>query len=193
MISRIFIACLFLGMYSTGSLLGCKWIVKDQDDINHQFHVYNNRALGFLDMMVSITNTTKDAEIEHTVAFPNQLYHQKSKATDEDKLAFIVQILEEVAALFEEDHSSASWEENTVENFLNIVNKQAEELRSCIGSHSYTTQKVQRRTEMYFKRLSNEILKKNGYSAEAWETIRNITEDHLRQCGFLVNSLGNAH
>lgn len=53
MISRIFIACLFLGMYSTGSLLGCKWIVKDQDDINHQFHVYNNRALGFLDMMVS--------------------------------------------------------------------------------------------------------------------------------------------
>uniref|UniRef100_A0A3P8R7I3 Interferon a3-like n=1 Tax=Astatotilapia calliptera TaxID=8154 RepID=A0A3P8R7I3_ASTCA len=169
LLPQIFIACLFLGMYSTGSLLGCKWIVKDQDDINHQFHVYNNRALGFLDMM--ITNTTKDAEIEHTVAFPNQLYHQKSKATDEDKLAFIVQILEEVAALFEEDHSSASWEENTVENFLNIVNKQAEELRSCVSSLSFVF----------------------GYSAEAWETIRNITKDHLSQCGFLVNSLGNAH
>ncbi|XP_026033952.1 interferon a3-like [Astatotilapia calliptera] len=191
MISRIFIACLFLGMYSTGSLLGCKWIVKDQDDINHQFHVYNNRALGFLDMM--ITNTTKDAEIEHTVAFPNQLYHQKSKATDEDKLAFIVQILEEVAALFEEDHSSASWEENTVENFLNIVNKQAEELRSCIGSHSYTTQKVQRRTEMYFKRLSNEILKKNGHSAETLEVIRNETKGHLVRADKLVSSLHSAN
>uniref|UniRef100_A0A3Q2WHI7 Uncharacterized protein n=1 Tax=Haplochromis burtoni TaxID=8153 RepID=A0A3Q2WHI7_HAPBU len=87
----------------------------------------------------------------------------------EDKLAFTVQILEEVAALFEEDHSSASWEENTVENFLNIVNKQAEELRSCVSSLSF------------------------GYSAEAWETIRNITKEHLRRCGSLVESLGNAH
>lgn len=31
--------------------------------------------------VMQITNTTKDAEIEHTVAFPNQLYHQKSNAT----------------------------------------------------------------------------------------------------------------
>ncbi|XP_039870329.1 interferon a3-like [Simochromis diagramma] len=143
--------------------------------------------------VMQITNTTKDAEIEHNVAFPNRLYRKTSKATAEDKLAFTVQILEELFALFEEDHSSAPWEENTVENFLNIVNKQAEELRSCIGSHRYTTQKVQRRREMYFKRLLNKILKKNGYSAEAWEKIRNITKDHLRQCGFLVNSLGNAH
>ncbi|XP_026033953.1 interferon a3-like [Astatotilapia calliptera] len=191
MISRIFFASLFLGMYSTGSSLSCKWIVKDPGDKMCQFSLHNKQALGLLDMM--ITNTTKDAEIEHNVAFPNRLYRKTSKATAEDKLAFTVQILEKLFALFEEDHSSASWEENTVENFLNIVNKQAEELRSCIGSHSYTTQKVQRRTEIHFKRLLNKILKKNGYSAEAWETIRNITKDHLSQCGFLVNSLGNAH
>ncbi|XP_005913932.1 interferon a3-like [Haplochromis burtoni] len=185
MISRIFIACLFLGMYSTGSLLGCKWIVNDRDEIKDQFHVYNKRALGFLDMM--ITNTTKDAEIEHTVAFPNELYHQKSNATDEDKLALIVQILKELFALFEEHRSSAPWEENTVENFLSIVDKMAEELNSCVGSHSNTTQLS------HFTSLSNETLKANGYSAEAWETIRNITKEHLRRCGSLVESLGNAH
>ncbi|XP_063338362.1 interferon a3-like [Pelmatolapia mariae] len=123
MISRIFIACLFLGMYSTGSLLSCKWIVK------HHFSLYNTKALGLLDMM--ITNTAKDAEIEHNVTFPNQLYHQKFNATDEDKLAFIVQILKELFDLFEKDRSSAPWEENTVENFLNIVNKMAEELQCC--------------------------------------------------------------
>uniref|UniRef100_A0A3Q3BRX1 Uncharacterized protein n=1 Tax=Haplochromis burtoni TaxID=8153 RepID=A0A3Q3BRX1_HAPBU len=126
-----------------------------------------------MDMMcvrvLCVMQITKDAEIEHTVAFPNRLYRKTSKATAEDKLAFTVQILEEVAALFEEDHSSASWEENTVENFLNIVNKQAEELRSCVSSLSF------------------------GYSAEAWETIRNITKEHLRRCGSLVESLGNAH
>ncbi|CAI5658276.1 unnamed protein product [Oreochromis niloticus] len=179
MISRIFIACLFLVMYSTGSLLSCKWIVK------HHFSLYNRKALSLLDVM--ITNTTKDAEIEHNVAFPNQLYHQTSKATDEDKLAFVVQILKEVFDLFEKNRSSAPWEENTVENFLNIVNKQAEELHSCIGSHSNMTQLT------HFKRLSNETLKDNGYSAEAWEKIRNITQAHLRQCAFLVTSLGTAH
>ncbi|XP_024659340.2 interferon a3-like [Maylandia zebra] len=184
MISRIFIACLFLGMYSTGSLLGCKWIVNDRDDIKHQFHVYNKRALGFLDMM--ITNTTKDAEIEHTVAFPNQLYHQKSKATDEDKLAFIVQILKELFALVEKDRSSAPWEKNTVENFLSIVDKMAEELNSCVGSHSNTTQLT------HFTSLSNEILKANGYSAEAWETIRKEAKAHLMRAEQLASSLHTA-
>ncbi|XP_042078782.1 interferon a3 [Haplochromis burtoni] len=186
MISRIFFACLFLGMYSTGSLLGCKWIVNDRGDIMGQFRVYNKRALGFLDMMI-----TKDAEIEHTVAFPNRLYRKTSKATAEDKLAFTVQILEEVAALFEEDHSSASWEENTVENFLNIVNKQAEELRSCIGSHSH--KKKTTKLHMYFKRLSHHILKEMGHSAEAWEVIRKETKAHLMRAEQLASSLHTAH
>lgn len=51
----------------------------------------------------------------------------------EDKLAFTVQVLEEVAALFEEDHSSAaSWEESTVEDFVNVVTQQADGLRPCV-------------------------------------------------------------
>ncbi|CAI5658285.1 unnamed protein product [Oreochromis niloticus] len=194
MISRIFIACLFLGMYSTGSSLSCKWIVKHPGNEMSQFSLYNEIALGRLHMM--ITNTTKDAEIEHNVAFPNRLYRQTSKATAEDKLAFTIQILKELSALFEKNRSSAPWEENTVENFLNIVNKQTEELHSCIGSHSNTTQKGQQlsfRREKYFKRLLNEILKENGYSAEAWEEIRNITQAHLRQCEFLVETLETAH
>uniref|UniRef100_A0AAZ1XH81 Uncharacterized protein n=2 Tax=Oreochromis aureus TaxID=47969 RepID=A0AAZ1XH81_OREAU len=92
----------------------------------------------FESQMMKITNTTKDAEIEHNVAFPNRLYRQTSKATAEDKLAFTIQILNDLFALFEKNRSSAPWEENTVENFLNIVHKQTEELRSCIGSHSNT-------------------------------------------------------
>lgn len=51
----------------------------------------------------------------------------------EDKLLFTVQVLEEAAALFEEDHSNASWEENTVDEFVNVVNQQADGLRSCVS------------------------------------------------------------
>lgn len=51
----------------------------------------------------------------------------------EDKLAFTVQILNETAALFEEDHSLASWEERTVEDFINVITQEAGGLRSCVS------------------------------------------------------------
>lgn len=46
---------------------------------------------------------------------------------------FIAQILEEVAHLFEKDHSSASWEEKTLEDFLGVIHQQAENLRTCVS------------------------------------------------------------
>ncbi|MED6253370.1 hypothetical protein ATANTOWER_027769, partial [Ataeniobius toweri] len=42
---------------------------------------------------------------------------------------------------------------------------------------------------LYFKRLSNEILKKMGHSAEAWELIRKEIKDHLIRADHLVSSL----
>uniref|UniRef100_A0A668U3W6 Interferon a3-like n=1 Tax=Oreochromis aureus TaxID=47969 RepID=A0A668U3W6_OREAU len=156
MMMRIFFACLFLGLFTAGSSLSCRWM-------DHKFRQHNEETLNLLDTMAN--NSTNITEVEVTVVFPNHLYRQ-----DEDKLAFTVQVLEEVAALFEEDHSSASWEDSTVRNLLNIVNKQAEELHSCVSSLS---------TKMYFKRLSDDVLKKKGHSAEAWEVIRKETKAHL--------------
>lgn len=51
----------------------------------------------------------------------------------EIKLAFAAQILNETAALFEGDYSGASWEENNVENFVNVLTQQADNLRSCVS------------------------------------------------------------
>uniref|UniRef100_A0A3P8R8P0 Uncharacterized protein n=1 Tax=Astatotilapia calliptera TaxID=8154 RepID=A0A3P8R8P0_ASTCA len=179
MMSRILFACLFLGLVTAGSSLSCKWM--DQKIQT----VYNS------------TNTTEDAEGEVTLAFPNHLYRQASKASAEDKLAFTVQILEEVAALFEEDHSAASWEDSTVRNLLNIVNKQAEELRSCVSSlsvsHKKKNSQLYFRTKMYFKRLSDDVLKKKDHSAEAWEVIRKETKAHLMRAEQLASSLHTAN
>uniref|UniRef100_A0A3P8RA99 Uncharacterized protein n=1 Tax=Astatotilapia calliptera TaxID=8154 RepID=A0A3P8RA99_ASTCA len=173
----ILFACLFLGLFTAGSSLSCKWM-------DHKFKQHNEETLNLLETMVSGNNSTNTTEVEDTVAFPNHLYHQASKASAEDKLAFTVQVLEEVAALFEEDHSSASWEDSTVRNLLNIVNKQAEELHTCVSSLS---------TKMYFKRLSDDILKKKGHSAEAWEVIRKETKAHLMRAEQLVSSLHTAN
>uniref|UniRef100_A0A3P9DLU3 Uncharacterized protein n=1 Tax=Maylandia zebra TaxID=106582 RepID=A0A3P9DLU3_9CICH len=102
----------------------CKWM-------DHKFRQHNEETLNLLDTMAN--NYTNTTEVEA-----------------EDKLAFTVQVLEEVAALFEEDNSSASWEDST-----------AEELHSClsslsIGSHSHK----KKNSQLYFKRLSDDVLKK---------------------------------
>ncbi|XP_030611367.1 interferon a3-like [Archocentrus centrarchus] len=180
MINKIFFASLFLGLFSAGSSLSCRWM-------DHKFKQHNEETLNLLDAMAD--SSTKTTEVKDAVAFPNHLYHQASNSSAEEKLALSAQILEEVAALFEEDHSSASWEESTVRNFLNIVNKQAEELRSCIGSHKKKNTKLR----MYFKRLSHHVLKQMGHSAEAWELIRKETKDHLMRAEQLTSSLCSAH
>uniref|UniRef100_A0A3P8R7A9 Interferon n=1 Tax=Astatotilapia calliptera TaxID=8154 RepID=A0A3P8R7A9_ASTCA len=194
MMNRILFACLFLTLSTESSSLSCRWM-------DHKFRQHNEETLNLLDTMVShlmtktfnvlqAKNASNTTEVEVTVAFPNHLYHQVSKSSAEDKLAFTVQILEEVAALFEEDHSSASWEDSTVRNLLNIVNKQAEELHSCIGSHSH--KKKTTKLHMYFKRLSHHILKEMGHSAEAWEVIRKETKAHLMRAEQLASSLHTA-
>nr|XP_054604922.1 interferon a3-like [Nothobranchius furzeri] len=105
-------------------------------------------------------NSTNSTEAVEIIGFPHHLYHQASKASAKDKVAFMVQILEGVLSLFEEDHSSSSWEETTEENFLSVINQQAEELHSCIGGQGHTKMNV--KLQKYFKRLSDEMLKKSS-------------------------------
>ncbi|KAI3365499.1 hypothetical protein L3Q82_010589 [Scortum barcoo] len=181
MLSRTLLVFLFLSVCSAGSSLSCRWL-------DHKFRQHSESSLNLLDMMVTnSTNTTEDAGVEMK-HFPDELYRQASKATAEDKLGFIVQVLEETVVLFEEDHSSASWEENTVENFLNVVTQQADGLRSCIWSHGH---KKNKKLHMYFKRLSRHVLHQMGHSAEAWELIRTQIQTHLMRADLLASSLLN--
>ncbi|KAK2820658.1 hypothetical protein Q5P01_023617 [Channa striata] len=180
MLNRIFFVCLFLALSSAAPSLSCRWM-------DHKFRQFSKNSLDLIDTMASnSTNTTADDEEDVTVTFPDDLYSQASKASDDQKLAFTVQVLKEVVVLFEEDHSSASWPESTVENFLNIMTRQADGLHSCIRSHSH---KKNKKLHMYFKRLSHHVLKNKGHSAEAWELIRKEITNHVMRTDQLVSSL----
>ena len=66
-----------------------------------------------------------------------------------ERLGFMVQILEQTAVLFQEVHNSTSWEEKTVEDFLNVVTQQADGLSSCVSlrnveEHSLTCSHIKR-------------------------------------------------
>ncbi|CAB1444634.1 unnamed protein product [Pleuronectes platessa] len=175
MLHRIFLLC--LGLSVAGSALSCRWM-------DHKFKQLSENSLDLLEMMAhNSTNSTEDVE----VSFPEDLYSQTSKAAAEDKLALTVQVLEEVVLLFEEDHSAASWDERRLEDFLNVMSRQAVGLRSCIVSESH--KRKNKKLRMYFKRLSRHVLHQLDYSAESWELIRKEIKGHLMRSDLLLSSL----
>ncbi|XP_053197873.1 interferon a3-like [Scomber japonicus] len=178
MMNRILFACLLLSLFSGGSSLSCRWL-------DHKFRQYNEKCLELLDAMVN--NSTKPSEDDELdVDFPHDLYNQTSKASTRHRLVFIVQVLKEVFKLLEKNHSLASWEEQSVENFLNLVIRQTHELRHCIGSHIHKWKNDD--LAKYFHTLSNHITKM-GHSAEVWELIREEIQLHLFRVHQLASSL----
>uniref|UniRef100_A0A3B3U893 Uncharacterized protein n=1 Tax=Poecilia latipinna TaxID=48699 RepID=A0A3B3U893_9TELE len=158
MLSRIFFACIFLSLFCACSPLSCRWM-------EHKFRQYR-------------------ASVRH-------LQNQKlififDYLHAEGKLAFTVQVLKEVSALFKEDDGSSPWQEVTMEHFLNVVNKQADELQLCVSTIHL---RPNRRLHVYFKRLSNSVFGQMGHSAEAWELIRREIKLHLIRADHLVSSL----
>ncbi|XP_071318454.1 interferon a3-like isoform X2 [Trachinotus anak] len=191
MLTRTFFVCLFVGLYSAGSSLSCRWM-------DHKFRQYSENSLALVETMVSNSTNSTEGEVQDTVAFPNDLYSQASKASAEDKVVFTVQALDEMAALFEEDYSSASFEEKTVKDFLSVVTQQADGLRSCVSIEKQSSdeknknkknEEKKKTLHTYFKILSSHVLKRMRHSAKSWELIRKEIKTHLMRADQLVSSL----
>ncbi|XP_041672194.1 interferon a3-like [Cheilinus undulatus] len=172
--------CVFVCVFGAGSPLSCRWM-------DHKFTQFSENYLNLVDTMAhNSTNSSQDAG----VAFPRELYSQVSKAAAEDKVSFTVQVLNEVETLFNKNHSLASWEEKTADDFIGVVNQQAEGLHSCIRSHSH--KKHKKKLHMSFKRLSH-VLDTMGHGAESWELIRKEVKAHLQRVDSLISSVLNAN
>uniref|UniRef100_A0A8C6SSJ1 Interferon a3 n=1 Tax=Neogobius melanostomus TaxID=47308 RepID=A0A8C6SSJ1_9GOBI len=172
---RILLVCALVG---AGSALSCRWMER-------KYQEYRDSSLAQLNAMANNTisiNSTED--YEDAVTFPNELYNQASKAVAEERLRFVVQLLEEIFALFDgEDQTFVSWQEMAVDDFLNVITQQADGLRSCISSQSH--KKKNKKLNLYFKRLTTHV-EQMGHSAEAWEWIRKEVKLHLLRSDMLV-------
>uniref|UniRef100_A0A8C6WIE8 Interferon phi 4 n=1 Tax=Neogobius melanostomus TaxID=47308 RepID=A0A8C6WIE8_9GOBI len=170
MMFRILLVCALVG---AGSALSCRWMER-------KYQEYRDSSLAQLNAMANNTisiNSTED--YEDAVTFPNELYNQASKAVAEERLRFVVQLLEEIFALFDgEDQTFVSWQEMAVDDFLNVITQQADGLlASCVSITSH--KKSHRKMSMYFKRLALHVLEEMEHSADAWELIREQVRLHI--------------
>ncbi|XP_072312596.1 interferon a3-like [Eucyclogobius newberryi] len=181
MMFRMLLVCALVG---TGSALSCRWM-------EHKYEEYRDNSLDLLNAMgnnsINAINSTEDADLEDALAFPNELYNLASKARTEETLRFMAQLLDEIVSVFEEDQTSASWQESAAEDFLNVITQQADGLRSCVASQS---QRKNKKLSLYFRRMSN-LLEQTGHDIETWEWIRKEVKMHLQRADLLLPAKTN--
>ncbi|XP_014059915.1 interferon a3 isoform X2 [Salmo salar] len=166
--------CLFLILCSMQSVCHCcEWI-------RHHFGHLSSEYLSQLDQMGG--DITKQ---NAPVLFPTSLYRHIDDAEFEDKVRFLNETIYQIIKLFDGNMKSVTWDKKNLDDFLNILERQFENLNSCVSP----AMKPESRLKRYFRKLNRKVLRKINYSAEAWELIRKETKRHLQRLDILAGQM----
>ncbi|XP_029583227.1 interferon a3-like isoform X2 [Salmo trutta] len=147
------------------------------DWIRHHYGHLSSEYLSLLDQMGG--DITKQ---NAPVFFPTSLYRHIDDAEVEDKVRFLKDTIYQIINLFDGNMKSVTWDKKNLDDFLNILERQLENLNSCVSP----AMKPERRLKRYFKKLNKNVLRKMNYSAQAWELIRKETKRHLQRLDILA-------
>ncbi|XP_071029419.1 interferon a3-like [Oncorhynchus clarkii lewisi] len=147
------------------------------DWIRHHYGHLSAECLSLLDQMGG--DITKQ---NAPVPFPTSLYRHIDDAEFEDKVIFLKETIYQITKLFDGNMKSVTWDKKNLDDFLNILERQLENLNSCVSP----AMKPERRLKRYFKKLNSKVLRKMNYSAQAWELIRKEMKRHLQRLDILA-------
>nr|XP_046161585.1 interferon a3-like [Oncorhynchus gorbuscha] len=167
--------CIFLIICGMQSVCHCC------DWIRHHYGLLSAEYLSLLDQMGGDIT-----EQEAPVFFPESLYRRIELAEIktriltfhyEDKDRFRNETIYQITKLFDGNMKAVTWDKKKLDDFLNILECQFENLKSCVSP----AKKPARRLKRYFKKLNRKVLRKMNYSAQAWELIGKETKHHLQR------------
>uniref|UniRef100_A0A8C7U9S2 Interferon a3-like n=1 Tax=Oncorhynchus mykiss TaxID=8022 RepID=A0A8C7U9S2_ONCMY len=95
-------------------------------------------------------------EQEAPVFFPESLYRRIDDAKFEDQVRFRNETIYQITKLFDGNMKAVTWDKKKLDNFLNILERQFENLKSCVSP----AKKPERRLKRYFKKLNRKVLRK---------------------------------
>uniref|UniRef100_A0AAZ3SK95 Uncharacterized protein n=1 Tax=Oncorhynchus tshawytscha TaxID=74940 RepID=A0AAZ3SK95_ONCTS len=145
------------------------------DWIRHHYGHLSAEYLSLLDQMV------RDITKQNAPVFsPTSLYRPIDDAEVEDKVRFRKEVIYKITKLFDGNMKSITWDKKNLDDFLKILEKQFENLNSCVSKG---------RLKRYFKKLNRTVLRKMNYSAQVWELIRKEMKRHLQRLDILVAQL----
>ncbi|XP_058626389.1 interferon phi 1 [Onychostoma macrolepis] len=123
------------------------------------------------------------------VHFPGSLYKLMDKAKVEDQVKFLVLTLDHIIELMEASQhmNSEKWNPKTVGYFLKNLHRQSSELKECVAQYQKPLKFYEIRINRHFRDLKK-ILKKEKYSAQAWEKIRKTVRSHLHRMDIITSN-----
>uniref|UniRef100_A0A8C8DE80 Uncharacterized protein n=1 Tax=Oncorhynchus tshawytscha TaxID=74940 RepID=A0A8C8DE80_ONCTS len=134
--------CIFLIICSMQSVCHCC------DCIRHRYGHLSAEYLSLLDQMGG--DITKQ---EAPVFFPESLYRRIELF--EGKVRFRNETIYQITKLFDGNIKAVIWDKKKLDNFLNILEGQFENLKSCVSP----AKKPERRLKRYFKKLNRKVLR----------------------------------
>ncbi|XP_078808185.1 interferon phi 1 isoform X2 [Oryzias latipes] len=177
-------------------VLCCDWL----RDYRH----LRNRTVVLLETMGGQTTTQDPA-----VAFPYNLYKQVSSRGVQVRLWFIRENLQHIHDLYDHiQRSYAGWNQLKMVEFMQSVERQIQELNSCLKEPNVATEsrKLGKKLSKYYCRLRRKSLQPSGTeaphqpgsdpgsgillqggSAVGWELLRQETLKHLNRIDRLSN------
>uniref|UniRef100_A0A8C7ULC8 Uncharacterized protein n=1 Tax=Oncorhynchus mykiss TaxID=8022 RepID=A0A8C7ULC8_ONCMY len=159
--------CIFLIICSMQSVCHCC------DWSRHHYGHLSAECLSLLDQMGGDIT-----EQEAPVFFPESLYRR----IDDDQVRFRNETIYQITKLFDGNMKAVTWDKKKLDNFLNILERQFENLKSCVSnalccSRQYDHDMTRKSTPLIF---TCSFVFQN-YSAQAWELIRKETKHHLQR------------
>ncbi|XP_043091469.1 interferon phi 1 [Puntigrus tetrazona] len=123
------------------------------------------------------------------IHIPRRLYNLMDKAEVEDQLRFIVSTLDHIIKLMDASQhmDSVQWNPKTVAYFLKDLHRQSSELKECVSLKPPQKVSHEKRINRHF-RILKKMLKKEKYSAEAWEQIRRAVRSHLQRMDIIASN-----
>uniref|UniRef100_A0A3P9A2B7 Uncharacterized protein n=2 Tax=Esox lucius TaxID=8010 RepID=A0A3P9A2B7_ESOLU len=164
---------LFLILCSTQSSCSCC------DWIRDHYGTLSREYLSLLDEMGG--NITKQ---DVPVFFPESLYRRMEDAQYEVQVRFLNETIHEIFKLFDENMDAVTWEEKKLDDFLILLHRQFQNLKSCVSPATKF-----KRLKRFFKKLNKKVLVEMNYSAQAWELIRKETKYILEKLDLLVATM----
>ncbi|XP_067286746.1 interferon phi 4 [Pseudorasbora parva] len=159
--------CLLMSVCGISSVLSCKWI-------QHKFKHQHEISLDMIRTMGEKIHNDHDG----INPIPYELINNHRRAEPEKQILFVIQALVEITVLF--DDGVVPWETKKVDEFLNIIHRQIDGMRTC-GDYKM---KRNKKLHLYFERLRQmtELKKEDG--GESWEIVRKRVISLMNQLFF---------
>ncbi|XP_069021310.1 interferon phi 1 [Embiotoca jacksoni] len=146
-------------------------------DLKHFSHLSNNSRT-LIELMGG--QLTED---RCPVSFPSRLYRHFENSSVEVQLLFIKDSLKMIFGLYRHDNlSSTTWDTVKTRHFLEILDRQIEELNDCV----LTDESPDTRLRRYYRRLEKGL---HRTGTAYWELLRKETKHHLDRLELLVSSI----